>query len=110
MRLVAAWNSQDALAFSTLFTEEARYRGTDGIQRQGRAQIAAILSEQGPTSRVCVEGFVSVDVVGSRASATFRWRSVPKERGRAGTIDCVLVMDGGSWFIDVLLNTGDTPG
>jgi len=108
LRLVEAWNSRNELAFGALFTEEARYIGTDGILRQGRARIGDMLREQGPRSRVSIERPISVDVLGSRASAKFRWTSVPKEQGRAGVINCVLVMESDCWRIDELVN-GATP-
>jgi len=56
-----------------------------------------------------VEGFVSVEHRRFKGIGDVPLEVSPKERGRPGTIDCILVMDGGAWFIDALLNTGDTP-
>jgi len=106
LRLVMAWNSRNELAFGAHFTEGARYTGTDGILRQGRARITAMLSEHGPQSRVSIEGPISVRMLGSRACVNFRWRSEPREQGRAGVINCELVMELDCWRIDVLVNRG----
>jgi uncharacterized protein (TIGR02246 family) len=105
IRLVAAWNSNDARGFGVLFTPEARYTGTDGILRQGRARIEAMLGERSQGFRVSIEGPISVDVRGLRGSAKFHWVSEPKEQGRGGIIDCVLVMGPDGWCIDALQNT-----
>jgi uncharacterized protein (TIGR02246 family) len=105
IRLVAAWNMNDARGFGALFTLEARYTGTDGILRQGRPRIEAMLRERSEGFRVSIDGPISVDVRGFRGKAEFHWVSVPREEGRGGIIHCVLVMGPDGWCIDALQNT-----
>ena len=103
--LVAAWNLNDARGFAAFFTQEARYTGTDGILRQGRPRIEAMLREHSEGFRVSIEGPISVDVRGFRGEAKFHWVSVPREQGRGGIIDCILVIGPDGWCIEALQNT-----
>jgi hypothetical protein len=103
--LVAAWNAGDVSAFGAFFTENARYTGTDGILREGRSRIEAMLREYGPGGRVSVHGPISIDSRDQGASAQFHWTETSSKQGRSGTIDCMLVLTPNGWCIDVLLNT-----
>jgi hypothetical protein len=107
-RLFAAWNSNDACAFIALFTREACYTGTDGVVRQGRVHIEAMVRELVPVVRVAIEGSISVEVQGYRGEATFHWVSAGEGKGRRGIIDCVLIRAPDGWYIDALRNVGST--
>jgi uncharacterized protein (TIGR02246 family) len=102
--LVAAWNSGDVSAFGAFFTENARYTGTDGILREGRSRIEAMLREYGPGRRVSVHGPISVDRTDQGASAQFHWTETSTKQGRGGSIDCMLVLTPDGWCIDALVN------
>ena len=109
VELVAAWNSNDARAFSGLFTEQAHYVGADGISRRGRAQIEEIFRLPAPSIRVSIDGPVSVRFDVGGASVRFRWVTELADKGRRGTIDCRMVKREEGWRIELLHNS-DAPG
>ena len=107
-KLVTAWNVDDALAFSGLFTEKAQYRGADGVLRHGRGEIETMFRETSPRIRVSIDGPVSVYRGSEMAEATFVWVSEPDEHQRRGVIKCFLVMEQHGWRIEALENTSLT--
>jgi uncharacterized protein (TIGR02246 family) len=105
VELVASWNAHDAPAFGALFTEDAKYIGTDGISHRGRAAIVELLRHADRRSRVSIDGPVTVGFDDDGARALFRWVTQLEDKGRRGTIDCLMVQREEGWRIDALRNS-----
>ena len=85
LKLVAAWNSNDARAFAALFTETARYVGADRARREGRPAIEDLLRSPDRHPCITIEDIFSLQRYGSVAQAAFQsWRrATPSQRSLA---------------------------
>ncbi len=109
LELVAAWNSTDARAFAALFTETAQYVGADGVRREGRPAVEALLAGPDRHPRIRIEQIVSLHRYGSVAQAEFRRSTEPGATARRGTARCVLVRRQDGWrFADLQNRDADT--
>jgi len=109
LKLVAAWNSNDARAFAALFTETARYVGADRARREGRPAIEDLLRSPDRHPCITIEDIFSLQRYGSVAQAAFRWATEPGTAARRGTARCVLVRRHDGWrFADLQNRDADT--
>ncbi|WP_020660937.1 SgcJ/EcaC family oxidoreductase [Amycolatopsis benzoatilytica] len=115
-RLGDAWNSGDAEAYGSLFTEDADYVTFFGLRSEGRQAIVDSHRElfEGPLRGSKLSGFgeprvrflhddVAVLVAGGGSSLT--GGADPAAEGRASTLTYVLVRGDEGWQITAFQNT-----
>ena len=106
-RLVASWNERDEEGFAALFEPSAEYVTGQGERRRGRREIARLLRESEPGSRV-ESGPVSIEGDAARGTLRFHWTAArPGGATRQGRITCVVARKDGRWLIVTLRNDED---